>query len=551
MSEIFISHAERDGQVARDLGVELEKAGFKVWFYERDSLPGATYLSQVAHALRECRAVVVVASPEAVKSNQVTNEIVRAYEGGKSLIPVLYNMTHEEFRDSRDDWRQCFGAATSVAIPKEGVATIVHRLAQGLELLGIKPGGPPEPEEGKLGTTPEPVTAPTRQEVEGKTTTTAAQVRPRRSEDTAAASRLTEGDSGAERTTHPVDDVAIRPAKERPRWRPRRWSLGVAATIGLAVVILLIVWLVGVPRRAKPPSTPYLPESTAAKPAEPSAPTTPKADSVVAEKKSTPIVSKPSPPTAALAPASAMELLGPNAQGYQEYFRLRDSAVMVKIPAGEFTMGSDGYTDEEKPAHRVYLDEYYIDKLEVTNRQYKRFCDLTGKGYPTSSDFRNNPDGPVARISWHDARGYCEWVGRRLPTEAEWEKAARGRDARTYPWGGRTPDGSQCNSKIEGDGYITPAPVGHFPSGVSPYGCLDMAGNVAEWCSDWLAAGYYRRSPGSNPKGDSASDKTPPCRVVRGGDYWSSADHVRCAYRDGWKPTGSSNQIGFRCAGSR
>jgi hypothetical protein len=149
MCDIFISHAERDGQVARDLGVELEKAGFKVWFYERDSLPGATYISQVAEALHECRVVVVIVSPESLKSNQVTNEIVRAYEGSKHFIPVLYRITHEEFRDARDDWRQCLGASTSIVVPDEGVAAIVPRIARGLEHLGIKPGEAPKPAEPK------------------------------------------------------------------------------------------------------------------------------------------------------------------------------------------------------------------------------------------------------------------------------------------------------------------------------------------------------------------------------------------------------------------
>ncbi len=162
MSQVFISHAERDGQVARDLGTELEKIGFKVWFYERDSLPGATYISQVAEALRGCQAVVVIVSPESLKSNQVTNEIVRAYEGNKHFIPVLHGITHEEYRNSRDDWRQCFGASTSIGIPDQGVAAIVPRIARGLEHLGIKPGEAPKPPEPKP--TPVRTAEPTRPE---------------------------------------------------------------------------------------------------------------------------------------------------------------------------------------------------------------------------------------------------------------------------------------------------------------------------------------------------------------------------------------------------
>jgi len=159
MSHIFISHSESDEKVVRDLCAGLEKTGFKVWFHERDSLPGATYLSQVAKALRECRAVIVVVSPRSLKSNEVSNEIFRAYQQRKPLMPVLLGVSHEEFLASREDWSQCFAAATSIAVPSEGASAIVPRIVEGLEYLGIKrgeeqtgsPAGPaprpaPEPE---------------------------------------------------------------------------------------------------------------------------------------------------------------------------------------------------------------------------------------------------------------------------------------------------------------------------------------------------------------------------------------------------------------------
>ncbi len=219
MGQIFISHAERDGPVARDLGTELEKAGFRVWFYERDSLPGATYISQVAEALRECRVVVVIVSPGSLKSNQVTNEIVRAYEGDKHFIPVLYGISHEEFRKARDDWRQCLGASTSVGIPGQGVAAIVPRIARGLEHLGIKPGEAPRPPEPKP--IPRPVADPARMESKPE-----------------PAQREPERGPAAKSTS-----VAPGPRSRLPKLPWRRWQFwtGIGAVAAAVVVVVAVV----------------------------------------------------------------------------------------------------------------------------------------------------------------------------------------------------------------------------------------------------------------------------------------------------------------------
>ncbi|MFO7675684.1 MAG: SUMF1/EgtB/PvdO family nonheme iron enzyme [bacterium] len=223
-----------------------------------------------------------------------------------------------------------------------------------------------------------------------------------------------------------------------------------------------------------------------------------------------------------LAPAGPVAR-GRNAQGYEEALWLKDSSVMVKIPAGTFTMGSTEF-DDEKPVRQVYLDAYYIDKHEVTNRQYRRFCDATGRSYPQDPDFlgkpdylRSCPDYPVVNVSWDDAKAYCDWAGKRLPTEAEWEKAARGTDAREYPWGSSAPGSSRNGNFADesakrrysdwtiitgyDDGYVNTAPVGAFPAGASPYGLLDMAGNVWEWCDDWYDKDYYGRGANNNPQG--------------------------------------------------
>ncbi len=264
------------------------------------------------------------------------------------------------------------------------------------------------------------------------------------------------------------------------------------------------------------------------------------------------------------APRSSLSVqrsLGLNPQGFEEILWLKDSSVMIRIPAGTFTMGSNE-CDDEKPVHQVYLDEYYIDKYEVTNDQYKKFCDATGRSYPPDPDFlgmpnyfASYPSYPVVNVSWNDAKAYCDWAGKRLPTEAEWEKAARGADAREYSWGNSEPTGSRCNFADKNtsfswrdanadDGYARTAPVGTYPAGASPYGCLDMAGNVWEWCSDRYDANYYNTSPSNNPQGPSSGSY----RVLRGGSWIVDARTLRCASRVRNAPSHRYSNLGFRCS---
>jgi iron(II)-dependent oxidoreductase len=253
-----------------------------------------------------------------------------------------------------------------------------------------------------------------------------------------------------------------------------------------------------------------------------------------------------------------MTFLRKNDQGCDEYRWEKDGSVMIRIPEGEFWMGSragEG-ADDEHPEHEVHLSEYFVDKCAVTNRQYKQFCDATGHSVPPdpkfegmSHYFNHFPDHPVINVSWDDAKAYCEWADKRLPTEAEWEKAARGEDRRTYPWGNEAPDSEgfqRANLEGDDDGHKYTAPVEEYERGASPYGCLNMAGNVWEWCSDWYDEKYYGRSPIKNPPGPS------PCssRVCRGGSWLNGARHLRCANRGRNGPANRSSRLGFRCAHS-
>ncbi len=242
----------------------------------------------------------------------------------------------------------------------------------------------------------------------------------------------------------------------------------------------------------------------------------------------------------------------------------KDGAEMCYVPAGEFIMGSEDGTDNEKPQRRVYLDAYWMYKHEVTVAQYRRFCTETGREMPDPPKWGWEDDHPIVNVTWDDAKAYSDWAGVSLPTEAQWEKAARGTDGREYVWGDKWPPppgvgnfadettkrANPSFSIISGydDGYAVTSPVGSFPAGASPYGCLDMAGNVWEWCSDWYDSDYYAKAPNRNPENRQASR----CRVLRVGSWYDgSSTFLRAAFRLCTPPGDRGVLIGFRCSAGR
>ncbi len=242
-----------------------------------------------------------------------------------------------------------------------------------------------------------------------------------------------------------------------------------------------------------------------------------------------------------------------------------DGMLMMYVPAGEFIMGTakdEPFNNEpdEFPQHTVYLDAYWIDSTEITNSMFSAFIDDVGSdleqdfwgkgGWTLEEGYENHP---AVNVSWESALAYCEWAGKRLPTEAEWEKAARGTDGRTTVWEDQSASacthfnyGNSCtNFNCDWcDDFPTTAPVGFFPDGVSFFGALDMASNVMEWVADWYQTNYYSSSPERNPQGP----ETGTNRVLRGG-YWNSRQGgLRPASRNFLTPSNYNDYIGFRCA---
>jgi formylglycine-generating enzyme required for sulfatase activity len=236
------------------------------------------------------------------------------------------------------------------------------------------------------------------------------------------------------------------------------------------------------------------------------------------------------------------------------------ASVTVMIPSGTFLMGDKPETGlavcevsrtgcslddflDEAPVHEVFLDAFWIDKFEVTNLDFRRCVDAGVCTAPKFLEFFHNPDfrnHPVVFVSWHQAEEYCQWVGGHLPSEAQWEKAAKGEDVRLFPWG----DELNCGkANLRGCTQGLTAEIGSYPEGASPFGVIDMAGNVAEWVADWYDSAYYSDSPYENPAGPEEGEM----KVARGGSWKNPFAGVRVTNRSANFPEGFSSGTGFRC----
>ncbi|MGD8457505.1 MAG: SUMF1/EgtB/PvdO family nonheme iron enzyme [Anaerolineales bacterium] len=483
MAKIFLSYSREDDGVMQRVKRNLERAGISVWTDE-GLVPGTRdWEREIERNIRESKGVVVILSPDSYESEWVRREIAEADLNGIKIFPLL--------------WRGKLTNAIPLRLKTTQFVNIHKDFHGGMENLLA--------EFRRLGW----VVALGKGIEERKLT-------------------KKEGYKSLQKSSQ---------EKSKLIW------------IGLTIILMFVlIWL------GNSSIGDWKGESVIKKTEESHMPTTAK--------------------TATVTPSATKNLESTITQGYtytSTYTILPsptlgigstmispvDGMVMVYVPAGEFEMGSV-YSEDTKPVLTVYLDAFWIDKYEVTNQQFADFLNRwtnlkesgnselawdKGKGYILFDDgvWKPEPeyeDHPVVKVSWYEAQEYCEWAGRRLPTGAEWEKAARGMEECKYPWKDRYicefANISYCDS-------TGTTPVGSYPEGVSPYGALDMVGNVWEWVENWYEYDYYKVSPFENPKGPSIGI----VREYRGGSWNSSS---LCSDRNGTRPNESSYQIGFRCA---
>ncbi|MGD2087459.1 MAG: SUMF1/EgtB/PvdO family nonheme iron enzyme [Candidatus Aminicenantes bacterium] len=567
--QVFISYASdnnnsavSDRKVADQICSAMETQNIRCWIAHRNILPGDEWLNAIIDAVEKSKIIVLVFSANTEQSQWVKDEITLALNRKIKIIPFrIENVSPQQslrILDVRCQWMDAFTPPLEKHI--ESLVKIVSRH------LGLEPAIPIKKETLKEKPVPD-------------------QVKPAAKEIKAVKEKTMP--SKDKEKQHEVVKELIR-KQEKKTQKPllqKRISIAVSIIILLTAAVLFISQLAKKDGKTSgdTPKEIVKPVETAADTAVKQE-TTGKTQKKTVEK--TPGNKKDVPPTKkepqeepdfikeVKSKGAKVKPIGNDSwEAYYEEYEI----TMVYIPPGKFTMGSDNGENDEKPSHEVYLDGYWIGKFEVTNEQYVKFLNdskidhIHGpRGIPyidtenenicshirgTKGEYHVEPGyekHPVIYVSWNGAEEYCWWLWKktdlefRLPTEAQWEKAARGNDQRRYPWGSRKPDKNLVNIRFYG---YEATPVGSYPSGASPYGLLDMAGNVWEWCRDIYNADYYetlvrenKNKTIKNPHGSAYGT----IRVIRGGSFGSYNWDLRCANRDFNQSSNRYKKVGFR-----
>lgn len=461
MAQVFISYSRRDLDFVHQLAADLKKAGLEVWYDVSKLGGGSRWRTEIENALQNSQYVVVVLSPDSIKSEWVEREFIFSNNLNLKIIPLMYrtckltlNYVNLNYIDARGD-------------------QYLQNFSKILSALDVEAG-----EE----------TLPTR-----------------------------------------------RPAKIRSR---SMFLIGGGTIVIATLLALALIRNTFTPvstltdLRESPASTLLSIESPTPEPIE---------------------VTLPSPlVTNTLAPATSVptDTFTPTESPVLAEIEDERGVEMIVVPAGNFMMGNNNGESDEEPVHKVYLDVFYMDKYEVTNVLYKACVDIGVCDPPhelrstAHSSYFDNPefdDYPVIYVDWFQSQAYCEWRNASLPTEAQWEKAARGPEPRLYPWG----DGIDCGKTNYGSCNSDIVAVGSYPRGISPYGIYDLAGNVWEWVEDWYSESYYKVSPENNPFGPAGNGTH---KILRGGTWDSDADNLYTSSRLKYRPAFYTEGIGFRCA---
>lgn len=522
MGHLFISYSHKDKAYAHKLQRYLLEKGFEAWIDDRIDL-GARWPHEIEKRVRECDAFILVMSPNSRDSEWVQNELMLARDLKKRIFPLLL----------------------------EGEAWWHLRTTQYVNVQGGK-----LPPASFLLSLADAAPRGVSREVPAPAEKTGAGGMPNINFYGDVSGNVIIGDSNQIKPAKPGRGALVQPDKlpQTPKIKPEI----VIALIGLVgtIITALCAWAASPTFLAMMARTPA-PTLTAA--------LAPVLTSNVPETKPLATQTLDLPINPFFSQSSTSLPIGiPDLTATPTFPRVPTSfatetpgikteiidakgVTMRLVAAGTFTMGSDAYYDE-KPIHTVKLPDYYMDVYEVTNTLYKACVDSGGCAAPHDTHSYNDSkyaNHPVVYVDWTQAKIYCEWRAARLPTEAEWEKAARGADGRTYPWGNNMPDKTLLN--YNGSEVSDTTDVGAYPTGKSPHGMYDMAGNVWEWVADWYSETYYYDTLGENafgPQGPTSGTY----RVLRGGSWGDNDYSIRSADRVMYGPDGWYNVFGFRCA---
>lgn len=488
----FISYSRINSDFTVRLAKDLRNAGYDIWLDQLDIPTGARWDDEIERALEACTTFLIVLSPGSIQSQNVKDEIGYAIDTGKQILPVVLENCKVPFRLRRFQYVDFTDQPYDESLAKikfllSNIKDLQTSPVDVIEEQASRDKVQSEPIEPKVSQIPVP---------------------------------------------QPISDGkrSLEGGKSARKWMPQI-ALGV---FGVAVIILALIFKGGFGKSTPTQSddaslnpissplpaltsVPVLPTETPTSQPPSDTPTSPPVDTV----------------TSTALPDEIVDEMG---------------IPMRLVQAGEFKMGSNGNEPDEEPSHTVYLDSFYMDKYEVTNVSYsacvsagtcvlpKQTNSFRNANYFGNAQFDNYP---VIYVDWFMAKTYCEWRQARLPTEAEWEKAARGPNSTTYPWG----EGIDCTRENYGGCGRDTNVVGSYESGKSFYGLYDMAGNVWEWVADWYSADYYKNSPAANPLGPSAGTQ----RVMRGGSWADLGSSSRSANRHSNDPLSYGNSVGFRC----
>lgn len=530
MGYIFISYSHKDKTYAHKLHRSLIEQGFDAWIDDRIDY-GSRWPREIEARLQGCVAFVLIMSPDSYESDWVQNELSLARQLNKPIFPVLL--------DGNVWWHLQTTQYVDVKGGKLPPTKFFVRLAElAPRDLDYHPSTKDEPKE------PAPSGVSIGKNVSGSVIVSGSgNVINVNNQETPASSLPRKEAKPQEPVVKPAPLVEKKMEKQKgpvPKFDFRLLAIG-----GI-VLLVLILGGMGLNYLIQ-----HLPTATATM-------TSPENTATFELPTLTDVLFTSTPqPTETPLPAPTLGI-GSSMTG-------QDGMILLYVPAGKFTMGAKAedalaecqkyqsgcqlsWFKNEEPPHEVDLTAFWLDQTDVTNAMYTK-CVSAGKCDPPSdtSHYNNSSyaNHPVVYVNWNKAKTYCEWAGRQLPTEAQWEKAARGTDGRIYPWGNTAPDNTLLNYNSNvGD----TTEVGKYPKGASPYGTLDMAGNVWQWVADWYNDTYYQSSPSSNPLGPDSGQS----RVLRGGTWFINDDGVRSADR-GWNgPTNTVAYfiIGFRCSRS-